>query len=117
MVIVVAGVVKAHWPEFGVNPYVTSLAELEIKFQTPTIGGVFVELVGKFIEETATHYVIERPLTLVMSAKGLGLQPWLFTVNDQKPVKIPKEKVIILAATLDEMSKNYLSGTSGIALA
>jgi hypothetical protein len=47
----------------------------------------------------------------------LGLQPWLFTVNDQKPVKIPKEKVIILAATLDEMSKNYLSGTSGIALA
>jgi hypothetical protein len=75
------------------------------------------ELVGKFIEETATHYVIERPLTLVMSAKGLGLQPWLFTVNDQKPVKIPKEKVIIIAATLDDMSKNYLSGTSGIALA
>jgi hypothetical protein len=75
------------------------------------------ELVGKMIEETDTHYVIERPLTLVVSGKGLGLQPWLFTVNDQKPVKIPKEKVIIVAATLKEMSDNYLSGTSGIALA
>lgn len=75
------------------------------------------ELVGKLIEENDTHYVIERPLTLVVSAKGLGLQPWLFTVNDQKPVKIPKEKVIIVAATLKEMSDNYLSGTSGIALA
>lgn len=75
------------------------------------------ELVGKFMEETATHYMIERPLTLVMGKGGLGLQPWLFTVNDTKPVKIPKDKVIVLAATLDEMSKSYLSGTSGIALA
>jgi len=33
------------------------------------------ELVGKMIEETDTHYVIERPLTLVVSGKGLGLQP------------------------------------------
>jgi len=75
------------------------------------------ELIGKLVEETATHYSVERPLTLVMSAKGLGLQPWLFTVNTDKAIKIPKDKVIIIEATLKEMSDNYLQGTSGIALA
>ena len=75
------------------------------------------ELIGKLGEETATYYLIERPLALVMSQKGLGLQPWLFTVNPDKHIKFPKDKVIVLEATMEEMSKNYLSGTSGIALA
>jgi hypothetical protein len=75
------------------------------------------ELIGKFAEETATHYHIERPLALVMSQQGLGLQPWLFTVNTDKIIKLPKEKVMVIEATMDEMAKNYLSGTSGIALA
>lgn len=75
------------------------------------------ELVGKLVEETSEHYVIERPLTLVMSAQGLGLQPWLFTVDANKPAKINKDKVLVVASTLKEMADNYLSGTSGIALA
>lgn len=75
------------------------------------------ELVGKLVEEASDSYVIERPLTLVMSAKGLGLQPWLFTVDSDKPVRIPKDKVLVIGATLKEMSDNYLAGTTGIALA
>ena len=75
------------------------------------------ELVGKLVEETSEHYVIERPLTLVMSAQGLGLQPWLFTVDANKPAKINKDKVLVVASTLKEMADNYLSGTTGIALA
>lgn len=75
------------------------------------------ELVGKLVEETSEHYVIERPLTLVMSAQGLGLQPWLFTVDANKPAKINKDKVLVVASTLKEMADNYLQGTSGIALA
>jgi hypothetical protein len=52
-----------------------------------------------------------------MSQQGLGLQPWLFTVNTDKTVKIPKDKVMMIDSTMAEMAKNYLSGTSGIALA
>jgi hypothetical protein len=52
-----------------------------------------------------------------MGQKGLGLQPWLFTVSPDKAIRFPKEKVIVLEATMEEMAKNYLSGTSGIALA
>lgn len=75
------------------------------------------EIIGKLSEETATHYGIDRPLTLVMGKQGLGLQPWLFTVNTDKVIKFPKDKVIVCEPTMDEMSKNYLTGTSGIALA
>jgi hypothetical protein len=41
----------------------------------------------------------------------------LFTVNTDKIIKLPKEKVMVIEATMDEMAKNYLQGTSGIALA
>ena len=75
------------------------------------------ELVGKLAEETDSYYVIERPLTLVMSQQGLGLQPWLFTVEPEKPAKIFKDKVLVVAPTLKAMADNYLQGTSGIALA
>lgn len=74
------------------------------------------ELIGKLKEETETHYTIDRPLTLVMSSKGLGLQPWLFTVDMENSVRLPKDKVLVIAPTLKEMSDNYLQGTSGIAL-
>lgn len=75
------------------------------------------ELIGKLVEETDSHYVVERPLTLVMSQKGLGLQPWLFTVDMEKSIKFPKDKVVVIAPTIKEMSDNYIQGTSGIALA
>jgi hypothetical protein len=75
------------------------------------------ELVGKLKEETDTHYIIEHPLTLVMSQKGLGLQPWLFTVDTEKDFSFPKEKVMIIMPTMKEMAVNYLQGTSGIVLA
>jgi hypothetical protein len=75
------------------------------------------ELIGKLVAETDTHYSLDRPLTLAVSAKGLVMQPWLFTVSDSKPIKLPKDKVIVIANTIKEMSDSYLSQTSGIALA
>jgi hypothetical protein len=74
------------------------------------------EIIGKLTEDTATHYGVDRPLTLVMGANGLGLQPWLFTVDTDKTIKFPKDKVIVCEATMEKMAKSYLSGTSGIAL-
>jgi len=72
------------------------------------------EIIGKLGEDGATYYLIEKPLTLVAGPKGLGLQPWLFT---DKSIKFPKDKVMACEATMDEMAKNYLQGTTGIALA
>lgn len=75
------------------------------------------ELVGRLSEEADTYYMIDHPLTLVAGPKGLGLQPWLFTVEPSKTYKIYKDKVMTMQATMKEMSDSYLQGTTGIALA
>ena len=75
------------------------------------------EIIGKLGEDGAAYYLIEKPLTLVAGPKGLGLQPWLFTVDAEKSIKFPKDKVMACEATMEEMAKNYLQGTTGIALA
>jgi hypothetical protein len=74
------------------------------------------EIIGKLGEDNATYYLIEKPLTLVAGPKGLGLQPWLFTVDAEKSIKFPKDKVMACETTMAEMAKNYLQGTTGIAL-
>lgn len=74
------------------------------------------EIIGKLASETDTHYNIARPLTLVAGPKGLGLQPWLFTVDTEKTIKFPKDKVIVIDSTMKEMADSYLTGTTGIAL-
>lgn len=75
------------------------------------------ELIGKLVEDTATHYAVERPLTLVITPKGMGLQSWLLTVDPMKTVHIPKDRVLVCEATIKDMSDQYLAGTTGIALA
>lgn len=75
------------------------------------------ELIGKLTEDNDTHYVIERPLTLVMTPQGMGLQPWLLTVDPNKAIHFPKDRVVVCEATIKDMSTQYLQGTTGIALA
>lgn len=75
------------------------------------------ELLGKLMEITDTYYAIQRPLVLVMSQNGLGLQQWSFTANMDKAFKINKDKVIMIAETMKEMQTQYLEGTTGIKLA
>lgn len=75
------------------------------------------ELIGKLTEIGDDFYAIHRPLVLVMSQQGLGLQQWTFTANVDKSFKISKDKIIMIAETVKEMANQYLSGTTGIALA
>ena len=74
------------------------------------------ELVGKLSAITDTHYEVHRPLALVANGQGLGLQPWLFTVDIDRTYKIFKDKVIVVEPTMKEMSSSYLQGTTGIAV-
>lgn len=75
------------------------------------------ELIGKLTEIGDDYYMIHRPLVLVMSQQGLGLQQWTFTANVDKAFKISKDKIIMIAETVKEMSSQYIEGTTGIKLA
>jgi hypothetical protein len=75
------------------------------------------ELIGKLTEIGEDFYAVHRPLVLVMSQQGLGLQQWTFTANVDKSFKINKDKVIMIAETVKEMQTQYLQGTTGLTLA
>ena len=75
------------------------------------------ELIGKLTEIGDDYYMIHRPLVLVMSQQGLGLQQWTFTANVDKAFKINKDKIIMIAETVKEMSNQYIEGTTGLKVA
>lgn len=75
------------------------------------------ELIGKLTEIGDDYYMIHRPLVLVMSPQGLGLQQWTFTANVDKAFKISKDKIIMIAETVKDMSNQYIEGTTGLKIA
>ena len=74
------------------------------------------ELIAKLVEETATHYKLHKPMVLSMTQQGIGMMPYLFTVNPEKEVKLNKGTVTVAEATDATFAKQFLEQTSGIKL-
>jgi hypothetical protein len=74
------------------------------------------EIVAKLVEETPTHYKLNRPMVIGMGERGPGLMPYLFTVNPEKEVKLLKTTVTVVESTDELFAKQFLESTSGIKL-
>jgi hypothetical protein len=78
------------------------------------------ELLGAYVSEDNTSYIIDRPVTLSVGPKGgPALTPYLMTVNpaNTRNLKINKSLVVCVANTDKELADQYTSALSGIALA
>lgn len=74
------------------------------------------ELIGKLVEETDTVFKVAKPMVLTMSGTGVGMTPYLFTVNQNTDIPVNKTAVVVAIASDKEMGDSYLTGTTGIAL-
>jgi len=74
------------------------------------------ELVGKLSEENDTYYVISKPMVLSMTPQGIGMMPYLITVEPDKDVPIKKTGVSVILESAREFANQYVQGTTGIAL-
>lgn len=74
------------------------------------------EIVAKLVEEIENFYVVAKPLVLSMSQQGIGMIPFLFTVNQDKDIKVNKDSVIAISNTDKQFADQYISGTTGIAM-
>lgn len=72
------------------------------------------ELIARLDEETADCYVLVKPLMVVAGQQGLGLAPFMFTVNPDVRFKVKMQNVVCIAKTAEEMSKQYIQSTTGI---
>jgi hypothetical protein len=75
------------------------------------------ELIGRFVEETASGVKIERPMMLAAGPQGLGMAPYVFTVNPDRAITINHHAITMQASTDKAMADQYLQSTTGIKLA
>jgi hypothetical protein len=75
------------------------------------------ELITKLVEESVTYYKVSRPMVLSASQQGIGMMPYLFTVDPDKEIKIFKSGVVIAEATDKAFADGYIQQTTGIKLA
>ena len=74
------------------------------------------EIIARFIEEKGTKLKVSKPMALTMNQQGLGMVPFTFTVNPESDVELNSNTLVFVAKTDDEMAKQYVQSTTGIAL-
>lgn len=72
------------------------------------------EIVAKVLKDDILNYTIDRPCTVVPSAKGMGLVQSLFTADTKRQIILNKQHVMMAALSVDAMVKHYLQTTTGI---
>ena len=75
------------------------------------------ELVAKLVEDGPLYLKLGRPMVLTATSQGIGMVPYLFTVDPQKDIKLFKATITVLEATFKEFADAYIQQTTGIKLA
>jgi len=74
------------------------------------------EIVARLEKEDEKTYTLKKPMVLVAQQTGLGLAPFMFSVNPDGKFVLQASSVSCIAKTEDEIGKQYLSQTTGIAV-
>jgi hypothetical protein len=74
------------------------------------------EIIARFESENIDTITVSRPLALTMNGGGLGMIPWVFLGKDSS-ITVSKSNTFFIVESKGEAAKQYLEGTTGIALA
>ena len=74
------------------------------------------EIIARFESENTDTITVSRPLALTMNGGGLGMIPWVFLGKDSA-ITVSKSNTFFIVESKGEAAKQYLEGTTGIALA
>lgn len=72
------------------------------------------ELMASFVEENENFIVVNKPRVLAATQNGIGIAPYLFTVDPDKSVKMYRSTIVILEPTEKSYASQYTENTSGI---
>jgi len=74
------------------------------------------EIVGRLDDETGTGFKLEKPLMVAATQQGLGLAPFMFTVDQDTTFLIHLNSVSCIAKTEQDMATQYMQNTTGLAV-
>lgn len=72
------------------------------------------EVIGKYISEDEKVVTLDKPLTLAMGQKGVGMVPLLMTVNPDTKLRFNKQAITIMTHSDDDIGKQYTFQVTGI---
>lgn len=72
------------------------------------------EVITRLVDDRSDAYVINRPVTLVPTAQGTAMVPYLMTADVDSDITLDKSKVIVAALSKKELSASYIQVTTGI---
>lgn len=72
------------------------------------------EIVGKFVEEKADGYVLNKPCTVIPSQQGLGLMQTLMCADININTTLNKSAVIMSSPVIKDIENHYIRTTTGI---
>ena len=72
------------------------------------------EVVARLEEETATKFVLNKPMVLIAQQQGLGLAPFMFSVSPDAKFNILASSVTCVSKTMAEIADQYIQSTSNI---
>ena len=74
------------------------------------------EIVARLDKEDDMYYTLKKPMVLVAQQQGLGLAPYMFSVSPDSKFMLRTNSVSCVSKTQEEISKQYLTQTTGIAV-
>jgi hypothetical protein len=74
------------------------------------------EIITRLEEETADYIKVTKPLSVTLGPQGLGMIPYMF-LSAKDTITIKQQFVIVIAPAKKDAADQYLTGTTGIALA
>jgi hypothetical protein len=72
------------------------------------------EIVARLEDEDLKSFTVRKPMVLIANEKGLGLAPFMFSVNPEAKFVLQTTSVSCVAKTETEIAKQYTAQTSGI---
>jgi hypothetical protein len=75
------------------------------------------EMIARLEEENDNYIVARKPLMLVANQQGMGLAPFMFTVDSDAKFKIRTASIICIVKSAKEAVESYTKSTSGLTVA
>lgn len=72
------------------------------------------EVVGRLEEDKPDGMVLSKPMMLTASQQGLGLAPFMFSVDPESKFLIKTGSVLCVTKTEKSFASQYLENTTGI---
>jgi hypothetical protein len=74
------------------------------------------ELITRYEEDKPEGIKVSKPMSLTATQEGIGLAPFVFTIDPETPFVINNSAIVCVAKTEEQMATQYIQNTTGISM-